>query len=458
MAGTAGRPAPPEWLAPVAVSRAVARRVAWAAVTARRVASPEPRSTLAVLGGVDCAGLQCARFQLHGRRCARALPPVCGPATVRVAATRPARCRFGTDTNACGRCRESCSNCTQSGQGCVGRCLPGHASATCGPANCGGCCDIGGSLPAGHHGHELRQSGRRGVRELFDQRPHRAPSPATTARFSPPAARSRARPAAATRPARAATGARTRPAARRARAASIAPPAARRVRLRDSVTPGTHCGPDNCAGCCTATGVCRPGNSVARAAANSERYATTARRNRRPVKTMFAAAVRPVPRPMPGCNPSSVTTPPFSSSSCAGAELQAVAMACAGSDPRRGLQRSIFQRLLQANPACYDCLLQFTGEDALVRCVAPYLTPHCNHDLTCAVDCSNGALRLQCPAGQSELAAPRLSSRAGSVSPGQRILLPAGGARRACGIFATSDSGQRRRPVALGVGRQYCAR
>jgi len=58
--------------------------------------------------------------------------------------------------------------------------------------------------------------------------------------------------------------------------------------------------------------------------------------------------------------------------------------------------------LLQSNPACYDCMLQFLADDGYVKCVAPYLTQQCNHDLTCAVDCSNKSCSQCDPAQESQ--------------------------------------------------------
>lgn len=34
-------------------------------------------------------------------------------------------------------------------------------------------------------------------------------------------------------------------------------------------------------------------------------------------------------------------------------------------------------------------MLQFTGEDAYLRCLAPFLSATCNHSLTCASECSS---------------------------------------------------------------------
>jgi len=44
--------------------------------------------------------------------------------------------------------------------------------------------------------------------------------------------------------------------------------------------------------------------------------------------------------------------------------------------------------LLDSNAGCYDCLQQFLNPGAAARCLAPFLSASCNHELTCALECS----------------------------------------------------------------------
>ena len=46
-------------------------------------------------------------------------------------------------------------------------------------------------------------------------------------------------------------------------------------------------------------------------------------------------------------------------------------------------------------------LLQFAGDSAFARCLVPFLTADCNHDLTCATSCGNAACG-NCSAGQQD--------------------------------------------------------
>jgi hypothetical protein len=95
------------------------------------------------------------------------------------------------------------------------------------------------------------------------------------------------------------------------------------------------------------------------------------------------------PAPYPGCNPALVTPPPFTSSSCSATELTALEAGCKGQNPGAACEQAL-SSLLGSNPTCYDCMLQFLAVDqSLVKCLAPYLTSSCNHDLSCALECSN---------------------------------------------------------------------
>jgi hypothetical protein len=73
-------------------------------------------------------------------------------------------------------------------------------------------------------------------------------------------------------------------------------------------------------------------------------------------------------------------------------------MACTGAGV--GCEAA-FGRLFASNPACAGCLAQFVGDQAIARCLAPYLTNDCNHALTCGLEC-NTAVCGQCPAADRD--------------------------------------------------------
>jgi hypothetical protein len=162
------------------------------------------------------------------------------------------------------------------------------------------------------------------------------------------------------------------------------------------------------------------------------------------------------PADYPGCNPGAVTTPPFSAASCGSGELDALAAACTGGGTSTACAQ-FFQRLLSANPRCYDCMLQFTGSDAYTRCVAPFLTQSCNHDLTCALDCSNVACD-RCPTAQ-EGTCRQLAFDAGAqcnawINGYYCLQAALGGPAEFCDVERYAGAGDWLRAV----GEQYCRR
>jgi len=110
-----------------------------------------------------------------------------------------------------------------------------------------------------------------------------------------------------------------------------------------------------------------------------------------------------------------VTPPPASFQSCSAAQLSIVGAACKGGGSGDSCGDA-FQTLLKADPACYDCLIQFATEAAYARCLAPFLTPTCNHELTCALDCSNTTCS-SCPASQEDQCRDGLFAQDGVCRP-----------------------------------------
>ena len=70
--------------------------------------------------------------------------------------------------------------------------------------------------------------------------------------------------------------------------------------------------------------------------------------------------------------------------------------------------------MITSNPGCYDCVSQFLTEGVgYVRCLAPFLSEDCNHDLTCAVTCGDVACG-NCATAAEEEACRDTSFSAGS--------------------------------------------
>lgn len=216
---------------------------------------------------------------------------------------------------------------------------------------------------------------------------------------------------------------------------------------------GQHCGPDNCAGCCTATGACRAGSSSLRCGEYGALCDNCSAKGQT-CQNQVCSSGSKCPAAYPGCSPTSLTPPPKTSKSCSSSDLGALAKACQG-NPVASSCAPFFQKLLVTKPSCYDCLLQFTGNDAYTRCLTPYLTQSCNHNLTCAADCSNSSCQ-SCPSSQQSQCSSNVFGSGGQCSSWvdgyycaqAAISGPAG----FCDFQAGADIGK----WLAGVGKHYC--
>jgi hypothetical protein len=57
-----------------------------------------------------------------------------------------------------------------------------------------------------------------------------------------------------------------------------------------------------------------------------------------------------------------------------------------------------FDKLRQANPGCFNCMSQFATDDAYARCLSPFMSQTCNHQLTCGIECTDQSC-ARCPDG-----------------------------------------------------------
>jgi hypothetical protein len=402
--------------------------------------------------GVDCSDCSSLGFNCTMGVC-EGMPPVCGPSNCRGCCDAAGVCRVGTDTNACGRSGQSCSNCTQSNQGCVSGVCQGMPPA-CGPNNCGGCCDIGGRCQPGTRDNACGSRGAACSNCTTNGRT--CTEPGNYCAFFPTCSSVTCPTGCCDSTGTCRTGRSNTACGASGQTCADCSASGQACAAQGFCYTGTHCGPDNCAGCCTATGMCRPGIGSA-SCGQYGALCDNCTAKSQTCQNQVCSNGSTCPAAYPGCSPAAATTPPFSSSSCSGTDLTSLATACAGANPGAACA-TFLQRLLQSNPSCYDCVLQFTGEDAVVRCVAPYLTNQCNHDLTCAVDCSNTSCN-QCPAGQSEACRNQTFGTQGgqcqSWINGYYCLQAAlGGPAQFCDFDSVNDVGR----WLSGVGRQYCAR
>jgi hypothetical protein len=213
---------------------------------------------------------------------------------------------------------------------------------------------------------------------------------------------------------------------------------------------GPHCGPDNCAGCCDATGVCRAGsanNNCGQFGKLCDNCAAKFQTCAGQVCTTGSTC----PAPFAGCSPDVATPPAQTSKTCNQQQLTAMATACQGQGNPNC--EGAFQDLLASDTGCYDCLIQFATELAYVRCLAKFLTQSCNHTLTCALQCSNTACG-DCPSGQEDACSDSVFGQGGFCRPYINGYFCAEAALNGPGAFCEFDD-----DVGLwlwNVGNHYC--
>ncbi len=113
------------------------------------------QATACGTGGAACQNCAGLGLVCQGNKCQ---PPACGPATCPNGCCQGNTCVVGNQDKACGKPGGAqCSDCTLSGQKCQGnQCV----SASCGPANCAGCCQANGVCdPLGINNNSCGQGG-----------------------------------------------------------------------------------------------------------------------------------------------------------------------------------------------------------------------------------------------------------------------------------------------------------
>ncbi len=335
------------------------------------------------LGGVRCTDCGVLGFDCQNGAC-RGKPPECTNMTCSGCCDATGVCRSGAESEACGSSGSACVDCAARGEGCKAGACEGPPPI-CGPANCGGCCDAQGVCRAGTAETTCGTDGMSCANCASSGRkcsvpggycayvptcgPTTCPNGCCDASGVCRDGRSDARCGAG--------GA----------ACTSCEATGQACSPQGFCYQGAHCGPDNCAGCCTANGVCRPGagnQACGLYGALCENCTSTGAT----CVGQTCSTGSTCPAAYAGCSPAAVTTPAFRSTACSAADLNALGDGCSGAGAGCG---SAFGALLSTNPACYDCMLQFTDEDAYMRCLAPYLSPSCNHALTCASDCSDAS-------------------------------------------------------------------
>lgn len=147
--------------------------------------------------------------------------------------------------------------------------------------------------------------------------------------------------------------------------------------------------------------------------------------------------------------------PPTTSTACDSATLAAIARACAGKNPGPACE-SYLGSLASKSPGCFACVYQFVGGDGYARCLAPFVTRTCNHELTCAVQCSNSVCG-SCSAGAARDACEKpLFDSAGACSGWVGGVLCAQAAFSGPGAFCNYEAYGGVGDWLAAVGGHYC--
>jgi hypothetical protein len=363
------------------------------------------------------------------------------------------RCRLGSEIDACGIGGGACNVCSASNAACtMGKC--GGPLQVCDATTCGGCCDTNGICRPGTTNAACGTAGARC--ENCTSEGKSCSEPGSYCAFIPSCS-----------PTTCPTGCcdqngvcqdgRTD-----AACGATGQTCSNCTNLGEACAPsgfcykGAHCGPDTCAGCCSPDGTCRPGT----AAQNCGAFGAVCENCMSQGQTCQAGAcgVRGAtcPAPYAGCNPGAATAPPFNGTSCKATDVALAHMACTGiTDPATCLPA--LSKLLASNPGCYDCLQQFLYDGAVAKCLAPFLSPTCNHELTCYSGCltttcgaCSDANRASCQGTVSASGGDCFSSLSGQYCAAAAFSGPAA----FCDLGRVNDVGL----WLAGVGAYYCSR
>ncbi len=398
------------------------------------------------LGGVACLPCAALGFDCVSGAC-RGVAPVCDASTCSGCCDAQGLCRDGTQVDACGAGAAACVSC--GALGCVSGSCQG-APPTCGPATCGGCCDASGTCVAGDAPSACGAGGAACVACTASGAACDAIGGYCT--YVPPCSASTCPAGCCDARGVCQSGRTDLVCGAGGQGCHDCAASGQACAASGYCYAGAHCGADTCAGCCDGAGTCQPGTTVGACGAFGSVCTGCAAGSS---CTAFACdSGSTCPAPYAGCSPSALVLPPAPSTSCTAVELDAIAVACKGPDPGQPCFVAL-QKLLVQNAACQSCLLQFTGNDAYARCLAPYLTASCNHELTCAVECSD-AVCGQCATSQKKACSDALYSSGEACAPFTAGVWCASAALGGPGAFCdypkNQDAGQWLRTV----GEHYC--
>ena len=336
--------------------------------------------------GVSCTDCGSSGFGCDNGIC-QGTAPKCGPSNCTGCCDTLGRCRLGTEVDACGVKGASCSSCSAKKLDCEDGVCAG-APPTCGASSCGGCCDAKGVCQGGTTDAVCGADGAACANCSTNGK--KCNEPGSYCAFLPSCSELTCPTGCCDSAGVCRDGRSDTACGASADACTNCTTSSDHCSASGFCYTGPHCGPDNCGGCCAANGTCRAGD----AAASCGRFGAQCESCTAAGQTCQSGACgvtgATCPAPYAGCNPGSLTPPPAQSTSCTSGDLATIAGACPGKTAGTKCTAEI-QSLVMSNPGCFDCMQQFLFDGAVVRCLAPFLSATCNHDLSCSTDCTNTA-------------------------------------------------------------------
>lgn len=359
--------------------------------------------------GVACFDCGQVGFGCVDGKCQGA-PPKCGPGNCSGCCDKNGSCRNGGESDACGQGGGVCDDCFAKGQGCsAGKCQ--SAPPACGPGTCGGCCDASGKCVTGVSDSSCGAGGKACEACVS---PKKCSVPGNYCAYLPTCGPLTCPDGCCDAQGQCKDGNSNTECGVSGTKCGDCTAAGLSCAPQGFCYQGKHCGSDTCAGCCDGTGTCQPGNSSA-ACGQYGKLCDNCGAKSQMCSGQVCGTGSTCPAPYAGCAPGAATPPPASFKACNVGQLGTIASACKGAGGNTACGDA-FQKLLSSDPGCYDCLIQFATDAAYVRCLAPFLTPTCNHSLTCALECSNTSCN-QCPAAQEDKCRDGLFAQGGACRP-----------------------------------------
>lgn len=185
------------------------------------------------------------------------------------------------------------------------------------------------------------------------------------------------------------------------------------------------CSPANCAGCCTPGNACAVGftNSACGSGGDTCKNCTLAAStcDTLALPRVCANQANLCPKPYANCPAGTTTgiTPSLQNLCDNVVDLDSIAAACAGGADV-GTCVAAFQVLAATNPACAACLKPFDEPfshlSGVYRCAAPFVNAACNRSTGCVTDCQ-GSSCSQCPAASEEQCRTQVDGAGGQCNP-----------------------------------------